>query len=78
MPMSPPITLNTARMRSGQTMTAGRFMRVAGGFGLRRAEERDEDQAEHVERRQRGHDDAQNEQRQAVLARPARGWLSLL
>ena len=31
------------------------FVRVPGCFGLRCAEERDEDQPEHVERRERGH-----------------------
>ena len=67
MPMSPPITLNTARIRSGQIMTGGDSCAWPAASDFRRAEERDEDQPEHVERRQRRHDSAQNEQREAVL-----------
>ena len=65
-------------MRSGQTMTGGDSCAwpAASDFGC--AEERHEDQPEHVEGRQRRHDDAQDEQRRGCARAACARMASLL
>ena len=63
MPMNPPMTANTASTISGKVITAGDSCACL-AFSVRGfAKEGDEEQAEHVKRRQRGdeHGDAEEQ-----------------